>query len=78
VLIAWECCELAGVRCALASLSKPDAPMTKFVGRGVTFFSCFDVAGRYSATSNNCTNGLIRNNKDKAVVRNKFLGAVRA
>jgi hypothetical protein len=42
------------------------------------FFSCFDVAGRYSATSNNCTNGLIRNNKDKAAVRNKFWGAVRA
>jgi hypothetical protein len=45
---------------------------------GRDFFSCVDVAGRYSATSNKCTNGLIRNNKDKAVVLNNFLGAVRA
>jgi hypothetical protein len=60
-------------RVALASGRTDD----KVCRPGRDFFSCVDIAGRYSATSNKCTNGLIRNNKDKAVVLHKILGAVR-
>jgi hypothetical protein len=38
VLVAAECCGLAGVGSALVLLANLDAPITKFVGRGVTFF----------------------------------------
>jgi hypothetical protein len=37
ILAARECCVPVRVQFSLASLSKLHAPITKFVGRGVTF-----------------------------------------